>query len=128
MIRRPPRSTLFPYTTLFRSLLKQGGDYGWPECYYDAIQGKLVLAPEYGGDGGKKVGPCATKSAPIAAFPAHWAPNGMVRYDKQQFPARYHDGVFIAFHGSWNRAPYGQGGYNVVFQALAGDRASGRGE
>src|SRR5690242_20835618 len=23
MIRRPPRSTLFPYTTLFRSLLKQ---------------------------------------------------------------------------------------------------------
>src|SRR3712207_7332027 len=25
MIRRPPRSTLFPYTTLFRSLLRAGG-------------------------------------------------------------------------------------------------------
>src|SRR5256885_11292961 len=25
MIRRPPRSTLFPYTTLFRSLLRLGG-------------------------------------------------------------------------------------------------------
>src|SRR5258708_21556961 len=25
MIRRPPRSTLFPYTTLFRSLLLRGG-------------------------------------------------------------------------------------------------------
>src|SRR2546426_8677423 len=25
MIRRPPRSTLFPYTTLFRSLVQQGG-------------------------------------------------------------------------------------------------------
>src|SRR3712207_919568 len=24
MIRRPPRSTLFPYTTLFRSLLREG--------------------------------------------------------------------------------------------------------
>src|SRR5260221_6635673 len=48
----------------------------------------------------------------------------MVRYDKQQFPSRYRDGVFIAFHGSWNRAPYPQGGYNVVFQALAGDHAS----
>src|SRR2546429_2527790 len=24
MIRRPPRSTLFPYTTLFRSLARQG--------------------------------------------------------------------------------------------------------
>jgi len=107
-------------------LLKQGEDYGWPECYYDAIQRKLVLAPEYGGDGGKKVGTCATKRAPIAAFPAHWAPNGMALYDKQQFPARYRNGVFIAFHGSWDRAPYPQGGYNVVFQALAGDHASGR--
>src|SRR3712207_8446032 len=26
MIRRPPRSTLFPYTTLFRSVLQQPGD------------------------------------------------------------------------------------------------------
>src|SRR5256885_3923375 len=25
MIRRPPRSTLFPYTTLFRSLIPPGG-------------------------------------------------------------------------------------------------------
>src|SRR5216683_1252854 len=49
-----------------------------------------------------------------------------VRYDQKQFPARYRDGVFIAFHGSWNRAPYAQGGYNVVFQPLAGDRASGQ--
>src|SRR3712207_6964894 len=28
MIRRPPRSTLFPYTTLFRSDLEQGGAEG----------------------------------------------------------------------------------------------------
>src|SRR5260370_41510880 len=28
MIRRPPRSTLFPYTTLFRSLLKEAG-FSW---------------------------------------------------------------------------------------------------
>jgi glucose/arabinose dehydrogenase/mono/diheme cytochrome c family protein len=106
-------------------LLKSGGDYGWPECYYDPFQQKLVLAPEYGGDGGRAVGPCAHKLAPAAVFPAHWAPNAMVHYDKKQFPARYRNGAFIAFHGSWNRAPYPQGGYNVVFQPLAGDRASG---
>jgi glucose/arabinose dehydrogenase len=106
-------------------LLKSGGDYGWPECYYDAVQKKLVLAPEYGGDGGKKVGVCANKTAPVAAFPAHWGPNGMTRYNQKQFPARYRDGVFIAFHGSWDRAPYPQGGYNVVFQPLSGARASG---
>src|SRR5271156_2642512 len=106
-------------------LLKSGGDYGWPECYYDGVQRKLVLAPEYGGDGGKKVGVCAEKSTPVAAFPAHWAPNGMALYEGKQFPKRYRDGVFIAFHGSWNRAPYPQGGYNVVFQSLAGEPASG---
>src|SRR5580700_3077733 len=105
-------------------LLKSGGDYGWPECYYDGAQKKLVLAPEYGGDGGKAVGVCAHKMAPAAAFPAHWAPNGMARYDGKNFPARYRDGLFVAFHGSWNRAPYAQGGYNVVFQPLDGDRAS----
>ena len=69
---------------------------------------------------------CArTSSAPAAVFPAHWAPNAMVHYDKKQFPSRYRDGIFIAFHGSWNRAPYPQGGYNVVFQQFAGDHASG---
>lgn len=107
-------------------LLKKGGDYGWPECYYDPGQKKLVLAPEYGGDGGKKVGVCASKIAPVAAFPAHWGPNAATHYDQKQFPARYRDGVFIAFHGSWNRAPYAQGGYNIVFQPLNGTRASGR--
>src|SRR5258708_24578832 len=31
MIRRPPRSTLFPYTTLFRSTCSDGGSEGEPE-------------------------------------------------------------------------------------------------
>ncbi len=120
---KPSEEATLPAEELL--LLKSGGDYGWPECYYDGTQKKLVLAPEYGGDGGKAVGVCANKLPPVAAFPAHWAPNGMVRYDQKQFPTRYRDGVFIAFHGSWNRAPYAQGGYNVVFQPLNGDRASG---
>jgi glucose/arabinose dehydrogenase/mono/diheme cytochrome c family protein len=106
-------------------LLTPKGDYGWPECYHDPFVQKLVLAPEYGGDG-KTIGICADKIAPIAVFPAHWAPNAMVRYDQNKFPARYRGGVFIAFHGSWDRAPYAQDGYNVVFQALAGDHASGQ--
>jgi glucose/arabinose dehydrogenase/mono/diheme cytochrome c family protein len=120
---QPDQEATLPAEELL--LLKPKGDYGWPECYYDSFVQKLVLAPEYGGDGGKTIGVCANKIAPIAAFPAHWAPNAMVRYDQKQFPARYRDGVFIAFHGSWDRAPYLQGGYNVVFQPLAGDRASG---
>jgi len=105
--------------------ISRGADFGWPECYYDPGQKKLVLAPEYGGDGGKKVGPCATKTGPVAAYPAHWAPNDLLYYDKQAFPARYRNGLFIAFHGSWDRAPYGQQGYNIVFQSLTGDKAGG---
>ncbi|HEY6432847.1 MAG TPA: PQQ-dependent sugar dehydrogenase, partial [Acetobacteraceae bacterium] len=106
-------------------ILQQGRDFGWPECYYDDTQHRLVLAPEYGGDGGRKVGVCAEKQAPVAAFPAHWAPNDMLVYQGNQFPAAYKDGAFIAFHGSWNRAPEPQGGYNVVFQPLRDGRASG---
>lgn len=102
-------------------LLKSGGDYG----YYDEVQKKLVLAPEYGGDGGKKINGCPQNVGPVAAFPAHWGPNAIAFCDKAKFPERYRSGVFIAFHGSWNRAPYAQAGYNVVFQPLAGDGASG---
>ncbi|HTY69237.1 MAG TPA: PQQ-dependent sugar dehydrogenase [Alphaproteobacteria bacterium] len=105
--------------------LRQGADFGWPECYFDGGQNKLVLAPEYGGDGGKKIGDCAQKQAPVAAFPAHWAPNDLLIYTATAFPKPYQGGAFIAFHGSWNRAPEPQGGYNVVFQPLADGKAPG---
>jgi glucose/arabinose dehydrogenase/mono/diheme cytochrome c family protein len=120
---KPEEEATLPAEELL--LLKQGGDYGWPECYYDPFQRKLVLAPEYGGDGGKKVGVCANKIGPVADFPAHWGPNGAVFYDQKQFPAHYRNGVFIAFHGSWDRAPYPQAGYNVVFQPVAAGRSAG---
>jgi glucose/arabinose dehydrogenase/mono/diheme cytochrome c family protein len=106
--------------------LEQGADYGWPYCYYSLAQQKLVLAPEYGGDSGKAIGQCAQKRAPIAAFPGHWAPNDLTLYEGQQFPTAYRGGVFIAFHGSWNRAPFPQDGYSVVFQPLANGKPSGR--
>jgi glucose/arabinose dehydrogenase len=104
--------------------LENGADYGWPECYYDGIQKKLVLAPEYGGDG-EKVGVCAEKKGPIASLPGHWAPNDLLIYMGSAFPAAYQGGAFVAFHGSWNRAPERQGGYNVVFQPLKDGKAAG---
>jgi glucose/arabinose dehydrogenase len=107
--------------------ISKGDDFGWPTCYFDGDQRKLVLAPEYGGDGGSDVGACATKKAPAAFFPAHWAPDGLMFYTGTKFPDRYRSGAFIAFHGSWNRAPGPQGGYQVVFQPLStGSQASGQ--
>src|SRR2546425_6541418 len=47
MIRRPPRSTLFPYTTLFRSTLAEGGARGPIAKFLDAPRlGRLRAATE----------------------------------------------------------------------------------
>lgn len=95
-------------------LMKKGSDFGWPYCYYDQRQKKKVLNPEYGGDK-VKTDRCEGKGKPIYAFPGHWAPNGLLFYSGTQFPEKYRNGAFIAFHGSWNRAPREQQGYFVVF-------------
>lgn len=104
--------------------VQRGDDFGWPYCYFDPQQQKKVLAPEYGGDG-KTVGRCASKKGNVAYFPAHWAPDGLLFYTGSQFPAQYRDGAFVAFHGSWNRAPLPQAGYKVVFQPMRNGRAFG---
>jgi glucose/arabinose dehydrogenase len=101
-----------PAEELFR--LEEGGDYGWPYCHYDPELRRKVLSPEYGGDG-RTVGRCASARDPLVVFPAHWAPNALVFYTGTQFPASYRGGVFVAFHGSWNRAPLEQAGFNVAF-------------
>lgn len=95
-------------------LVESGDDFGWPYCYFDWQQGKRVLAPEYGGDG-KATGRCAEKKLPLIGFPGHWAPMAIAFNPGSQFPAKYRGGAFIAFHGSWNRAPLPQEGYRVVF-------------
>lgn len=104
--------------------INQGDDFGWPYCYYAVEQHRLVLAPEYGGNG-KTTGQCAQKKEPVAVQPGHWAPNALMFYTGSMFPARYRNGAFIAFHGSWNRAPANQGGFNVVFQPLSNGKSGG---
>lgn len=104
--------------------IQEGDDFGWPYCYYDADKNKKVLNPEYGGDG-DKVGRCDTKEDPVMAFPGHWAPNAITFYNKSQFPDSYKNGAFIAFHGSWNRAPLPQQGYNVVFVPFENGKPKG---
>jgi glucose/arabinose dehydrogenase len=104
--------------------IKDGGDYGWPYTFWDTKLGKRVVAPEYGGDA-KKEPEAGKYPAPLVGFPAHWAPNDLLFYSGKQFPAKYQDGAFIAFHGSWNRAPEPQAGYKVVFQPMKDGKPSG---
>lgn len=105
-------------------LIEEGDDFGWPFCYYDGLKDQKVLAPEYGGDG-TIVGRCAEAKDPIMDFPAHWAPNDLIFYTDDQFPEAYQNGAFVAFHGSWNRAPLPQQGYNVAFVPFDGELPSG---
>ena len=104
--------------------IEAGDDYGWPYCYYSNQYRKKVLAPEYGGDG-QKVGRCASAKNPLVSFPGHWAPMAIAFYPGAQFGPKYQEGMFIAFHGSWNRAPLPQAGYRVSFQPFLKGRPSG---
>lgn len=106
------QSAVLPSEEFFK--LKEGDDAGWPYYYYDQLQKKKLMTPEYGGDG-KKEGKGKELAQPLIGFPGHWAPNDLYFYQGDQFPARYKNGAFIAFHGSTNRAPYPQAGYFVAF-------------
>src|SRR5258708_9033551 len=50
MIRRPPRSTLFPYTTLFRSSSSAAfrcSTAGWPVCASSALASNKTSARDF---------------------------------------------------------------------------------
>lgn len=107
-------------------MIKKGDNAGWPYVYYDTDQHKNILAPEYGGDG-KKEGSKEFIN-PIVAFPAHMAPNALLFYTGNMFPERYKQGAFVAFHGSWNRAPEKQAGYFVAFVPFKDGKPAGEWE
>lgn len=117
------KSAETPAEELFH-LTKAGEDFGWPYCYYDRQIKVKVMAPEYGGDA-KTPGRCASLKSNVAAFPGHYAPNGLAFYTGNAFPAKYKNGVFIAFHGSWNRSPQPQAGSVVIFQPMVKGKATG---
>ena len=115
------QSAELPAECLYR--LDQGADAGWPYIYYDQVQHKKILAPEFGGDGKKEGGENAID--PLVAFPGHLAPDGLLFYEGNMFPEKYKHGAFIAFHGSWNRAPEPQKGFFVAFVPFKDGKPSG---
>ena len=114
-------SALLPAECMY--MIKKGDNAGWPYIYYDQFKKKKILSPEYGGDGNKE----GNKEFidPVTAFPGHLAPNGLLFYTGNQFPEKYKNGAFIAFHGSWNRAPEKQAGYFVAFVPFKNGKPTG---
>tara|TARA_B100000609_G_scaffold198531_1_gene198397 strand:+ start:53 stop:1210 length:1158 start_codon:yes stop_codon:yes gene_type:complete len=91
---------------------KEGSFYGYP--YKHA---KNVIDPEYG-----KLIPTVERDFvdPIAELGPHVAPLGIEFYDGKKFPHEYHNNLFIALHGSWNKYN-GKSGYKVVMVRLDED-------
>ena len=116
------QSAILPSEEFFK--VTEGFDGGWPYYYYDWMQGKKLLNPEYGGDG-VKVGKGGDLEKPLVGFPGHFAPNDLLFYEGDQFPERYRHGAFMAFHGSTIRMPYSQAGYFVAFVPFSGGAPSG---
>lgn len=116
------QSAVLPSEEFLR--VREGIDAGWPYYYYDQMEGKRFLNPEYGGDG-KTEADGAKYEQPLIGFPGHWAPNDLHFYEGDQFPERYKNGAFIAFHGSTIRAPYPQSGYFIGFVPFENGEPSG---
>jgi glucose/arabinose dehydrogenase/mono/diheme cytochrome c family protein len=116
------QSAVLPSEEFFK--VTDGFDGGWPYYYYDQMQGRKLLNPEYGGDG-TKAARGSELGKPLIGFPGHWAPNDLLFYDGDQFPDRYRHGAFIAFHGSTIRMPYSQAGYFVAFVPFEAGGPSG---
>lgn len=88
---------------------EEGSFYGFP--YKHA---KNVIDPEFG----KLISGLNVDFVdPIAELGPHVAPLGIEFYDGKKFPKQYHNNVFIALHGSWNKYN-GKSGYKVVMVKL----------
>jgi glucose/arabinose dehydrogenase/cytochrome c553 len=118
----PWESAMLPAEEFFK--VREGLDGGWPYYYYDQMKGKKLLNPEFGGDKTKE-GNGAKTDQPLIGFPGHFAPNELLFYKGKQFPDRYKNGAFIAFHGATNRAPYPQAGYIIAFVPFKDGKPSG---
>ena len=88
---------------------KEGSFYGYP--YKHALD---VIDPEFG----YMISEVEKDFVdPIAELGPHVAPLGIAFYDGRVFPEKYHNSVFVALHGSWNKYN-GKSGYKVVLVQL----------
>ena len=98
--------------------VKQGGFYGWPYSYFGKNKD-----PRMKGEGADLVAKAIVPDVPVGS---HTASLGLTFYDKDKFPAKYHNGAFVGQHGSWNRSKLA--GYKVMFVPFKNGKPSGKPE
>jgi glucose/arabinose dehydrogenase len=97
--------------------VKENGFYGWPYSYFgDHLDPRIKIQDQK---------PDLVKNASVPDFKlmAHSASLGLAFYTQRSFPPKYHDGAFIAQHGSWNRKELA--GYKVIFVPFKSGKPSG---
>ena len=87
-----------------------GRHFGYPYCH-----GGTIPDPAFG-----QIRSCKEFVPPAQNLGAHVAALGMRFYTGKQFPAAYQNAIFIAEHGSWNRAH--KSGYRIGVAHLQGSR------
>lgn len=95
--------------------VKEGDFYGWPYVYFGNHDEPRV----------KEKPPIADDTiVPDYALRSHTATLGLAFYDGSSFPEKYHEGAFIAQHGSWNRSTLS--GYKVKFIPFNNGKPAGK--
>jgi glucose/arabinose dehydrogenase len=85
--------------------IREGGFYGWPIAYIGPHR-----EPRHENVDAAKI---RSTLYPDVLLGAHVAVLDILFYTGEQYPEKYQGGMFLAFHGSWNRAE--RVGYSVTF-------------
>lgn len=93
--------------------VQPGGFYGWPFYYIGAHQDPRLA--------GKHPELRDKVIVPDVLLEPHDASLELTFYEAKRFPEKYHDGIFAAEHGSWNRSV--RTGYEVVYVPLTDGHA-----
>jgi glucose/arabinose dehydrogenase len=94
------------------TIVRQGNNFGWPYCWGNRRPDPDVPPP---------VGFCDRITLPTLDLPAHSAPLGLAFTTGRLLPAPFRGGLFVAFHGSWNRSV--PTGYKLVYVPVQGQHA-----
>jgi glucose/arabinose dehydrogenase len=98
--------------------VKEGGFYGWPYSYFGQNEDPRVKE--------KRPDLVAKAIVPDVPLGSHTASLGLAFYTQKSFPTKYHNGAFVAQHGSWNRSLLS--GYRVVFVPFENGKPTGKPE
>ena len=99
----------------YMTAVAEGDFYGWPYSYFGQHVDERVQPqrPEL----------VAEAKVPDYALGPHTASLGLVFYQSDLLPERYHNGAFVGQHGSWNRKP--RSGYKVIFVPFENGQPAG---